>query len=113
MLGAGSFSYAAQINSGQFNVKTQKVELNVSYSGGGSQHSFKLELADYECRESTPLQCDLNLVHSTDRPDTDLEFITKDLELDLPNKILAKVGYRAFLTVLGEDDTSVSFQLPF
>ena len=113
MLGAGSFSYAAQIISGQFNVKTQKVELNVSYSGGGSQHSFKLELADYGCRESTPVQCDLNLVHFTsqDRPDTDLGFITQDLELDLPDEVLE--GYfRAFLTILGDDDTSVSFQLP-
>ena len=27
MLGASSFSYAAEINSGQFNVKTHKVEL--------------------------------------------------------------------------------------
>lgn len=111
-LGVGSFSYALGINSGQFNTETQKVELNVSYGGGCSQHSF--EFGPFGgCLESYPVQCDLNLVHSTDKPDFCKAIITQDLELDLPDGMLTKDYYKgAFLTVFGDGDTSVSFELP-
>ena len=114
MLGASSFSYAAEINSGQFNVETHKVELNVTYGGGCFQHSFELKLSDDGCRESFPVDCDLNLVHSTTKSDSCKALITQDLELDLPDEVLTENYYeRAFLTVLGDLDTFVFFQLPY
>jgi hypothetical protein len=108
----GSIANAASINSGQYNSETQKVELSVSYGGGCSEHYFELQLVS-GCRESFPVQCDLELVHTTDEPDMCEAYITQDLELDLPEVMLTDSYFeRAFITIKGAGDTSVSFQLP-
>jgi len=112
LLFAGSVSFAAQINSGSFNARTQKVELNVTYGGGCSEHSFKLELIN-GCRESFPVQCDLNLVHTADKPDFCEALISKNLELDLPNGMLNDSYFeRAFLSIFSYGELGVIFQLP-
>lgn len=108
----GSTSFAAQINSGTFNAETQKVELNVSYGGGCFDHTFELELAG-GCRESFPVQCDLNLVDTTGKVDMCEAFITENLVLDLPLGMLSDSYFQnAFLTILGSGNTAASFQLP-
>ena len=120
ILGANSFSYAATIYDGQFNFETQKVELDVSYNGGCSAHSFKLDLLK-ECTTSSGVRCDLILVHSADQPDRCQEHINirQDLELDLPKGMFIKMylafykdnvdSNRALVTVFGGG--TISFQL--
>ena len=108
MLSAGSFSYAAQINSGRFNAKTQKVELNVSYGGGCAQHSFELQLVG-GCAESMPVKCYLNLVHSTDQQDLCRKIIVQNLELNLPEGMLTENYYRrALLNIRGDGNSFLS-----
>ncbi len=108
----GSVANAASINSGQYNSETQKVELSVSYGGGCSEHYFELKLMG-GCLESFPVQCGLELVHTTDKPDMCEAYITRNLELDLPEVMLTDSYFeRAFITIRGAGETSVSFQLP-
>lgn len=108
----GSKSFAAQINSGLFNTETQKVELNVSYGGGCAEHFFKLKFTR-GCKESFPVQCDLDLEHTTDKVDTCEAFITKNLVLDLPQGMLTDDYFeRALITIFGHGDTKTSFRLP-
>ena len=100
---------SASINSGGFNAETNKVELNVSYTGGCSQHTFKLELVK-ACKQTHPVQCKLNLNHSTDKPETCKANLNDDLELDLPNDMAGDDYYKgAIIRIL---DSKVSFQLP-
>jgi hypothetical protein len=107
----GSFANAAQINSGKYNSATQKVELNVSYGGGCSEHFFKLELVG-GCRESYPVQCDLQLDHTTDEPDLCEAYITEDIQLDIPEEMLNDQYYQnAIITIRGGGDTVLGFQL--
>ncbi len=102
---------AAEINGGVFNPVTKKVELNVSYGGGCSEHSFELEPIN-GCLESFPVQCTLSLLHTTDKPDFCEAFITRDLELDLPAEFFSDAYYTgAYLTIMGAGQTSFSFQL--
>lgn len=107
-----AYTHAAVINSGSFNAVTGKVELSVSYGGGCSKHFFELELAS-GCRESFPVQCDLNLVHTTDKPDFCEAYLHQDLELDLPAGMLSDSYFeRAFIKVKGAGGSEVNFQLP-
>ena len=105
-------SYAAVINEGSFNSETQKVELSVSYGGGCSTHSFELELAS-GCAESFPVQCYLDLVHTTDKPDICEAYITQNIELSLPSEMLTDSYFqRAFITIIGAGESRYRFQLP-
>ena len=107
----GMQSYAGVINSGSYNAETQKVELSVSYGGGCSKHSFALELAS-GCLESFPVQCSLNLIHTTDKPDMCEAIITQKVELSLPSFMLTDSYFeRAFVTIIGAGESRFSFQL--
>ncbi len=107
-----TFANAAEINSGKYNSTTKKVELNVSYGGGCSKHFFALEL-NGGCAESYPVQCYVNLVHTTDTPDICEAYITEDLQLDLPAEMLSDSYFtNAFITVTGAGQTYINFQLP-
>jgi hypothetical protein len=109
---ASSLCFGAVINYGNYNVETQKVELNVSYGGGCAEHYFELTFVN-GCRESFPVQCDLNLNHTTSEPDICEAYITQNLELDLPEFMLTDSYFeRAFITIYGAGDSEVSFQLP-
>jgi hypothetical protein len=104
-----SISQAAEIQSGRFNSVTNKVELTVSYGGGCSEHTFKLQLSG-GCAESYPVQCSLNLVHTTDKPDFCEALITEDLKLDLPAYMLTDEYFEgAYIRIL---NSNVRFQLP-
>ncbi len=104
-----SISQAAEIQSGRFNSVTNKVELTVNYGGGCSEHTFELQLAG-GCAESYPVQCSLNLVHTTDKPDFCEAMIIKDLQLDLPGSMLTDKYFEgAYIRIL---NSNVTFQLP-
>ncbi|CAF3701490.1 unnamed protein product [Rotaria sp. Silwood1] len=51
------------IQSGSYNAKTKKIEINVRYSGGCAKHKFRLKVDT--CRESYPVQCDATLIDLT------------------------------------------------
>ena len=100
---------ATTINSGSFNSVTNKVELNVSYGGGCSEHYFELKL-NSACKETDPVQCELRLSHTVDEPDYCEGYITEELVLELPEPMLTDSYFeRAFVRILNSD---VSFQLP-
>lgn len=99
------------INNGEYNAKSEKIRLSVTYSGVCNKSSFKLA-TQASCRETYPVQCDFKLVHKAFKSDYCFDLTTKEIELSLPKEVLKDNYYKnAYFKVLGDDNTSFSFQI--
>ncbi len=112
-----SEAFAAQVNSAKFNQARDKILVSVTYGGGCEKHDFTLKLI--ACRESFPVQCDAQLIESTDRPDLCEAIITETVEFDIRDYGLDDLYYSgAFLKILGDKNfngrrSSATISLPF
>ncbi|MCX6118620.1 MAG: hypothetical protein NT027_13850 [Proteobacteria bacterium] len=107
-LAVSANAFAAKIESGRYNAATKAIELDVAYGGGCGEHQFTLDVG--ACAESMPVQCRAKLIHKTD--DTCEAYIMKTISISLKSAKLDSEYYAdAFLTITGDQNSSVSLQL--
>lgn len=108
-----SVTFAASIEGGRYNPKSNSIEFDVRYGGGCLDHDFKFSVGD-SCKESYPVQCrDAKLVDNT-TDDHCKAIVNTTVSFTLEEAGLADSYFNgARLTVTGDEGGSVQINLPF
>lgn len=98
---AVSQSYAATIRSARLDESQKNILIKVTYGGGCGKHSFSLDLKG--CAESFPVQCQAELVHTSD--DMCESNLSQVVVINLAKYKLNTSYYRGgSLTITGDQD---------
>lgn len=109
----GFTANAAEIMDARINKENMTLEIDVAYGGGCQEHVFDIEVGI--CRESYPVQCDAQLLHTTvsGEPDFCEAYLSQTVVISLEKKgLLDSYFERGSLTIFGSDDSSASVRLP-
>lgn len=101
---------AAEIRGGRVDAERGVIRLDVGYSGGCREHTFKLRLE--ECQESAPVSCFATLVENANGDGCEA-YITRTIELSLRSQGLSDSYFAGgSLQIKGDGGTSVVVYLP-
>jgi hypothetical protein len=108
-----SVSFAASIEEGRYNPKTNSIEFDVKYGGDCKDHDFKFSVGDF-CLESFPVQCPGAKLIDNTKDDYCKAIINTTVSFTLEEAGLADSYFNgARLTVTGDEGGSVEINLPF
>lgn len=102
----GTLAHAAQVEDARLNVDTQTIQIDVTYSGGCSEHNFEVKMRN--CTRANPMTCIAEVVdHTSD--DQCRQIVQETIEVPA-FEYLGKAAL-ADVVIVGDDGSAVRLPL--